>query len=145
MADQTTSRNLNAREAVEHVRGPLTNAQLMERFKITPQGFADLLKQLFQKKLISEEDLARRGIRFKVVKQTPSVQQASIFPPPPVEHDDEFLDTVTLTELLTFKTPEAPRPAKEPAEIAGPEETKEAQPDEKKGKFSLTGLFKKSR
>jgi hypothetical protein len=146
MADKTGSRNLNARDAVEQIRGPLTNAQVMENFKISAQGFADLLKQLFQKKLITEEDLARRGIRFKVVKPAPTVQQTSVFPPPPVEHDDEFLDTVTLTDMLTFKGPEKPPPPqKEPAEIPIPEDPKETQAEEKKGKFSLTGLFKKAR
>jgi hypothetical protein len=145
MVDKNTSRELNARVAVESIRGPMTNAQIMERFRITPQGFADLLKQLFQKKFITEEDLSKRGIRFKVVKPSPVSQQASIFPPPPVEHDEEFLDTVTLTELLSFKPPGAPTAAdKEPVEIPLPEEPKTG-PDDKKGKFSLTGLFKKAK
>jgi hypothetical protein len=142
MADKTTSRNLNAREAVEHLRGPLTNAQIMEKFKISAQGFADLLKQLFQKRLISEEDLARRGIQFKVLKQAPVMEPASILPPAPTEHDDEFLDTVALTEMLGFKGTEAP--PKESTEIPGPEESK-ADRREKKSKFSLTGLFKKAK
>ncbi len=106
MVDKSTSRELNARVAVESIRGPMTNAQIMERFRITPQGFADLLKQLFQKKFISEEDLSRRGIKFKVVKPSPASQQTSVFPPPPVAHDEEFLDTVTLTDMLSFKPPE---------------------------------------
>ncbi len=116
----------------------------MERFRITPQGFADLLKQLFQKKFISEEDLSRRGIKFKVVKPSPASEQPSICPPPPVEHDEEFLDTVTLTELLSFKPPGSSTVEKEPAEIEPPDEPK-VRLDEKKGKFSLTGLFKKAK
>ena len=146
MADKSTSRELNARVAVESIRGPMTNAQIMERFRITPEGFADLLKQLFQKKLISEEDLNRRGIKFKVVKPTPASVQASIFPPPPVEHDEEFLDTVTLTELLSFKPQGPATPEKAPAEIPSPEEPKAvpAGSEDKKNKFSLTGLFKKA-
>lgn len=144
MVDKSTSRELNARVAVESIRGPMTNAQIMDKFKITPQGFADLLKQLFQKKFISEEDLSRRGIKFKVVKPSSEAQQASIFPPPPVAQDEEFLDTVTLTELLSFKPPSPSATDKEPAEIEPPEEPK-VPSDEKKGKFSLTGLFKKAK
>lgn len=146
MVDKSTSRELNARVAIESIRGPMTNAQIMDQFRITPEGFADLLRQLFQKKLISEEDLSRRGIKFKLVKPTPASVQASILPPPPVEHDEEFLDTVTLTELLSFK-PVGSAPAssdKDPAEIVPPEDPKTG-PDDKKNKFSLTGLFKKAK
>lgn len=145
MASKTTSRDVNAREAVECIKSSLTNAQVMEKFKISPQGLADLLKQLFQKRLINEDDLQKRGIRFKVLKpQAPLTPQAATLPPPPSEHDEEFLDTVTLTELLGFKPPAAAK-QEEPAEIPGPEETKEPEPTEKKGKFSLTGLFKKAK
>lgn len=151
MAGKDSSRSLGAREAVEAIRGPLTNSEIMEKFKITPLGFADLLKQLFAKKLISEEDLNRRGIRFKIVKQPntqpdmqPDMQQPSMLPPPPVrDHDDEFLDTVTLTELLSFKPQkQTAYPAKE-TEIPLPDESPEDKPPEKKGKFSLSDLFKK--
>ena len=148
MVDRNTSRELNARVAVESIRGPMTNSEIMEQFRITAQGFADLLKQLYQKKLISEEDLSRRGIKFKVLKPSPASPsasaQASIFPPPPVEQDEEFLDTVTLTELLSFKPQEPASQDKSPAEIPSPDATK-AEPEDKKNKFSLTGLFKKAK
>jgi hypothetical protein len=143
MADKSGSRNVNAREAVELINGPMTNAQLMETLRISPQGFADLLKKLFEKKLIHEEDLSRRGIRFKVVKPPSELAQTTIIPPPPVPQDEEFLDTVTLTELLSFK-PTATPASQEPKEITPPEETKPAG-EERKGKFSLTGLFKKAK
>lgn len=155
MTVKESSRNLGAREAVEAIRGPLTNSELMERFRISPVGFADLLKQLFVKKLISEDDLSRRGIRFKVVKQPdtqpetqpdmqPDIQQPAMLPPPPVrDHDDEFLDTVTLTELLSFRPPKPQAAAAKEEEIAPPDEVPEEKTPDKKGKFSLTGLFKK--
>jgi hypothetical protein len=155
MAGKETSRNLGAREAVEAIRGPLSNSELMDRFRISPVGFADLLKQLFQKKLITEEDLARRGIRFKVVKQPeahaeaqpdmqPDLQQPAMLPPPPVrDHDDEFLDTVTLTELLSFRAPKPSAATVKEEEIPSLEDPPEEKTPDKKGKFSLTGLFKK--
>ena len=149
MTDTTTSRVLSAKEAVESIRGPLSNARLMEQFKITPQGFADLIKQLFEKKLITEEDLNRRGIRFKVVKKHGHPQ---IIPPPPpepkeeTEETEEFLDTITLTELLTFKPPnkQPDHKKEEPTEIPPPEEEAEDL-SEKKSKFSITGFFKKAK
>lgn len=155
MSQRSTSRELSAKAAVEGIRSSMTNAELMEKFKITASGFADLLKQLFQRKLISEEDLERRGIRFRVLKPPasapapPPQPSMPIHPPPPRETDEEFLDTVTLTELLTFKPPSSSLSSSEPTEIPSPEEpeeTKQSGPqEEKKGKFSLTGLFKKAR
>jgi len=149
MTETTTSRDLGAKEAIESVRGPLSNGQIMELFKISPQGFADLMKQLFEKKLITEDDLKRRGIRFKVVKKQAPPQ---IIPPPPLapnapkEDTEEFLDTVTLTDMLTFKVPdEQPAQKKqEPREIPPPEE-EAAELSEKKSRFSITGFFKKAK
>lgn len=146
MADTTTSRVLSAKEAVETIRGPLSNARVMEQFKITPQGFADLIKQLFEKKLITEDDLNRRGIRFKIVKKQ---DQPQIVPPPPsepTEETEEFLDTITLTELLTFKPSDDQPNHKEqkPTEIPPPEEEPEDL-TEKKSRFSITGFFKKAK
>jgi len=149
MTEKTTSRDLGAKEAIESIRGPLSNGQIMEQFKISPQGFADLVKQLFEKKLISEDDLKRRGIRFKVVKKQAPPQ---IIPPPPLapkapkEDTEEFLDTVTLTDMLTFRVPdEQPAQKKqEPREIPPPEE-EAGELSEKKSRFSITGLFKKAK
>ncbi len=155
MTETTTSRDLGAKEAIESVRGPLSNGQIMELFKISPQGFADLMKQLFEKKLITEDDLKRRGIRFKVVKKQAPPQ---IIPPPPLapmapmapkapkEDTEEFLDTVTLTDMLTFKVPDE-QPAqkkREPREIPPPEE-EAGELSEKKSRFSITGFFKKAK
>lgn len=164
MPAKPTSRDVSAKAAVDAVRGPLSNQELMERFKISPLGFADLLKQLFEKKLISRDDMVRRGIRFKVKKAqiepepvAEPVPVAVVAPPrvptlapAPRADEEEFLDTVQLTELFTsFKPPppsesdESPgddasllgeRPSEDPQESAG-----------KKGKFSIKGLFKKGR
>jgi hypothetical protein len=161
MTETMTSRVLGAKEAVEGIRGPLSNGQLMEQFKISPQGFADLIKQLFEKKLITEDDLSKRGIRFKVVKKeaptqtipppspNPARETAQTVPPPspnPDEETEEFLDTVTLTDMLTFKSPDEPpvEGKDEPTEIPPPEEVAE-ELSEKKSRFSITGFFKKAR
>jgi hypothetical protein len=146
MTGTTTSRELGAKEAIEAIRGPLSNGQIMEQFKISPQGFADLVKQLFEKRLITQDDLNRRGIRFKVVKKQAPPQ---IIPPPPLaptEDTEEFLDTITLTDMLTFKDPdEQPvQKKREPTEIASSEEEAE-ELSEKKSRFSLTGFFKKAK
>lgn len=139
------ARNLSAREAVDAIRGPLTNAQLLEKFKITPAGFGDLVRQLLAHKLITEDDLNQRGIRFKVVKKEAQIPTPSLLPPPPDEADEEFLDTVTLTELLTFK-PDAPTtPGKKADEKHQTEISKVEPEEEKKSKFSLGGLFKKGK
>jgi hypothetical protein len=160
MAQPVSSRNVNARQAIEDIRGSMTNLELMEKFKISPKGFADLLTQLFEKKLISEDDLARRGIRFKILKKDevevqepeppraePLVIQPQIVAPKPfvpVEHPEDFLDTVELTELLSSF--DNPPPAKKGAPPTNSEEaaTKE-EIAEKKSRFSISGLFKKNR
>lgn len=146
-----TSRNVNARDAIQFIRGPMSNLELMEKFKISPKGFADLLRQLFEKKLISEDDLKRRGIRFRVLKKeenaTPQVEATPPLAPSPlmsVEHPEEFLDTVELTALLSsFDNPPAPQTKKEepPPVVAEPASKEEIA--EKKGKFSISGLFRK--
>jgi hypothetical protein len=146
MTETTTSRELGAKEAIEAIRGPLSNGQIMEQFKISPQGFADLVKQLFEKKLITEDDLKRRGIRFKVLKKQAPPQ---IIPPPPsapTADTEEFLDTITLTDMLTFKDPdEQPvQKKRKPTEIPPPEEEAE-ESSEKKSRFSITGFFKKAK
>jgi hypothetical protein len=146
MTEKTTSRDLGAKEAIESIRGPLTNGQIMEMFKISPQGFADLMKQLFEKKLITEDDLKRRGIRFKVVRKQAPPQ---IIPPPPSapkEDTEGFLDTVTLTDMLTFKVPdEQPAQKKQEAREIPPPEEEPEELSEKKSRFSITGFFKKAK
>ena len=49
MTETTTSRELGAKEAIEVIRRPPSNGQIMEQFKISPQGFADLVKQLLRR------------------------------------------------------------------------------------------------
>jgi hypothetical protein len=143
------ARDVSARDAVEAIRGPMTNAQILEKFKISPAGFGDLLRQLVAHNLLTEEDLNRRGIRFKVIKkeaQIPAIPTPAILPPPPNETDEEFLDTVTLTELLTFKPGESTPPRKKSDEESHVEISK-VEPDEedKKSRFSLGGFFKKGK
>jgi hypothetical protein len=142
------ARNVSARDAVAAIRGPMTNAEILKKFKISPAGFVDLLRQLLAHKLVTEEDLNHRGVRFKAVKkepQIPSIPTPAILPPPPDETDEEFLDTVTLTELLTFRPGEAPPPRKKSEEISQVESSKDEPDGEKKSKFSLGGLFKKGK
>jgi hypothetical protein len=155
MTEPVSSRNVNAREALECIRRGMSNAELMARFKISPRGFADLLKQLFENRLINENDLASRGIRFKVVKKEAAPEPApdklaggvaALLPPP--EKDEGFLDTVELTELLSLKMPglserDAEAPPPPPPQL--PEEDRDEPKEETKGRFSLSALFKKSR
>jgi hypothetical protein len=143
MTEDEKARNVSARDAVEAIRGPLTNAELLEKFKVTAKGFSDLLRQLVARKLITEEDLSKRGIRFKLIKKEPEIPTPALLPPPPDEMDEDFLDTVTLTELLTFKPDEPTPPRKKGEEKTHAESSNVKAADEKKSKFSLGGLFKK--
>lgn len=160
MTAKPTSRDVSAKAAVDAIRGPMSNQELMERFKISPLGFADLLKQLFEKKLISRDDMVRRGIRFRVkkaqIEPEPVAAPVAIVAPPPApvlapaprENEEEFLDTVQLTELFTsFKPPSQSEPEEPPDEdtsLLGERPSEEPQESaRKKGKFTIKGLFKK--
>src|SRR5208283_1086413 len=98
-------------------------------------GFSDLLRQLLACKLITEEDLNKRGVRFKLIKKDPEIPAPALLPPPPDEMDEEFLDTVTLTELLTFKPEEPTAPGKKGEEKTDAESSNVKAADEKKSKF----------
>lgn len=145
MAAKQGSRDVSARAAVEMLKGSVSNQQIMEHFRITPQGFADLVKQLYEKKLVSEDDLARRGIKFKRAKKSEPPKPVPLAAPPPRPDDEEFVDTVTLTEMLSFggmggsKKEEAAKSE----EIAPPAPAEDDDDQEKKAKFTLSGLFKK--
>mgnify|MGYP003884352893 CR=1 FL=1 len=150
MAQTERSRNVNAKEAVECIRGPMTNGELMEKFKISPKGFADLLKQLFEHKLITAEDLSRRGIKFKLVRKELAEEKVGQPVMVPVNHPEDFLDTVELTELLSLKPPaqveQAHTKSLNQNSTDLPNNANNADIDgtsEKKSKFSLTGFFKK--
>jgi len=148
MADESTSRDIRAKEAVDAVRSGSSNAELMERFKISAQGLADLLRQLFERKLITEDDLSKRGIRFKVVKKEGLPEALLSTVPETVKPPDDFLDTEDLTELLTFKDPADETPTKRiiiPVPPPPPLEEKASVPEsaQKKTRFSLSKLFKK--
>jgi hypothetical protein len=146
MNGDAKTKDVSAREAIDAIRGPMSNAELMQRFKLSSQGFADLLRQLFVHKLITEEDLQKRGARYKPGKKEP--EPAAVLPPPPPpqlmdEEEYSFLDTVTLTELLTLKPLEPPPPPHKKAEPPPPAAEEEETPESKKKKFRLGGLFKK--
>jgi hypothetical protein len=155
MIETQSSRALSAKQAVEMLRSNMSNGELMQKFKISPKGFADLLTQLFEKKLISEQDLLRRGIRFKVQKKpgegsaTPKpLQQAPQAIKAPIlqsdEPQEEFLDTIAIENMFSsFKPVEPPAPVQKGAdnEISGPEEDIKIDESKKSGFFS--GIFRK--
>lgn len=148
MTTPQSSRDIDIREALASIRSTMTNAEVMEKFKITPAGFADLLKQLFTHKLISEEDLVRRGIQFRVVSPPAAsepVQQMPFVPRSPNQQDDEFLDTVELTELLSFKPAQQSIPVQKSEPVEQPQESDTDRGQRvKKGKFGISGLFRKT-
>lgn len=141
MSGPVRSRDVSAKSAVEAIRSSMSNKELMEYFKISSKGLADLLKQLLQKNLINEDDLKNRGIKYTVTKKPEPAKSAPVAPAPR-EDDEEFLDTVTLTEMLSFKDPTS-TPAGAAAEIDNLDEEAEAEMDDKKVKFTISGLFKK--
>jgi hypothetical protein len=150
MADKGTTRQVSAREALACIRRGMSNVEVMKKFKLSPQGYADLLRQLFQNKLITEEDLERRGIGFKVIKkklEPEPLARPYADVPQAAADDDDFLDTLILTELLTFK-PTA-QPASAPAKPGRPEpqrpqvEEEDQNNADKKKKFNISGFFKK--
>lgn len=143
MAANERSTPVDAREAIKCIKGPMSNEEVMERFKISPLGFTDLLTQLLKYKLISEEDLERRGIRVTYRKKRADVPQ--MVATTSYEEEEGFLDTATLTDILTFK-PDAEPPAKK-ERTRKPRPPVEEEPDEpaKKSRFSFSGLFRKSR
>jgi hypothetical protein len=168
MQEKESSRDVSARAAINAIRGNMSNQEVMQRFKISARGFADLLKQLFEKKLISEEDMVRRGIRFKIVKASAEIEpepEPSPVPKPRIatpptprvmaspksnasrDKDEEFLDTVELTKLFTTFGPTEQADSTEQAPQQDQEENKEESEEttEKKNKFSISGFFKRGR
>lgn len=149
MAEQDTSTPVNAREAIAGIKGPMSNEELMERFKITPLGFTDLLRQLLKHNLISEADLERRGIRVTYRKKKTEAREARQAPQMiasmSYEEDEGFLDTVTLTDILTFKPDAEPPTKKKQAEKPRPPKKDQPEEPEKKSRFRISGFFKKSR
>lgn len=149
MPIKQTRREVSAKEALESIRGSMTNAEVMQKFKLNPSGYADLLKQLFEKRLITRADLERRGIRFKLQSKQVEPFQGQRATMPAVEESEEFLDTMVLTGLLSFKAPDeqSPRPPAKrplpPTAVSNGEE--EPDPSEKKKKFSLSGFLRKPR
>lgn len=143
MTAKDRSTPVDAKEAIACIKGPMSNEELMERFKITPLGFTDLLTQLLKHKLISEEDLERRDIRVTYREEKGEAPQM-VADTSDLE-DEGFLDTATLTDILTFKPDTEPPREKERPEK--PRQPVEEEPDqsEKKSRFSISGLFRKSR
>lgn len=149
-------KDVSAKAAVDCIRSDMSNAEVMKRFQINTKGYVDLLRQLVLAKLITEEDLTRRGIRVRIISAT---QQAAVTQPikpqqvvavAPVMTSDEqegFLDTAALVDLLAGNAPSARRNKKsidpEPEEEIKEESVTDSTPS--KSRFSLTGLFKKSK
>jgi hypothetical protein len=123
MGAKASSRNVSAKEALKCIRSSMSNTEIMERFKISANGLGDMLKQMYLKKLITVEDLKRRGVKIKGLKKAEA--DVSLPPmPPPADQDDQFLDTVTLIEILTVKPIEPPPPddlSSGPTEIIEPD------------------------
>jgi hypothetical protein len=149
MTTQQSSRDVNAKEAIECIRGTMTNAEVMERFRISAAGYAHLLKQLFTLKLISEQDLERRGIQFRILSATvpeKPVQRAPLRRVGAQDVGDELLDTMELTELLSFKPREQtksetkPEPVGEPIQKQEPPRARKVEKD----KSGMSGLFRKA-
>jgi hypothetical protein len=154
MTDTTETKEVNAREALKCIRGSMSNGEVMAKFKISPAGYADLLRQLYEHNLITEDDLKRRGIAYKSQKKADAgaerpvpvqaVPAEQITQAPPAESADEgFLDTLALTEMLARNPADELDDEPEADKPSSPEE-----PDEetkKKGKFGLKGFFKKKR
>lgn len=156
MTQQTSSRDVGAKAAIEAIRGPMTNAEIMARFKISALGFADLIKQLYERKLISEDDMVRRGLKFRIKKPKEEAPQpvapieARPLPPIPQkprleDEDGEFLDTLALAGMFTAFSPpkeDTPPPLKIEQKDQ-PQSPVEEDTTEEKRKFSITGMFKK--
>jgi hypothetical protein len=147
MVANVTSRDIKAKDAVDAIRGNLSNAEIMKQFKISAQGFADLLRQLFEKGLISEDDLISRGIRFRVVRKQMVPTTSQVQEAPPIEEPEDFLDTVELTELLSAKEFSADHEKKtaQPEPVQEADEASGKKDSSKKGRFPFASLFKKVR
>ncbi|MEJ2717881.1 MAG: hypothetical protein P8182_12185 [Deltaproteobacteria bacterium] len=145
MAANDRSTPVDAKEAIACVKGPMSNEEIMARFKISPLGYMDLLTQLLKHKLISEDDLARRGIRVSYRPRKAEPEAPQMVADTSDLEDESFLDTATLTDILTFKPDTEPPPPKQPA--PKPRQPVEEEPNEskKKGRFRLSGFFRKSR
>jgi len=150
----------------------MSNAELMSKFKISAQGYADLLRQLFENRLITEEDLARRGIRFKVMKRDAAPMPSTLPPEEPEEPEELEAEELEAEELEAEPSETIPvtmrvsddeeegfldtqeltdllsfAPPKAKASAAPPQEPeieKEEDTTGKKSRFSLSGLFRKT-
>jgi len=109
MTRTKTTKTVSAREAVECIRGPMTNAEVMARFGVNTTGFADLLTQLLLNKLITQEDLGRRGIRFRTRKKKEPARRIAPVDSCSKEDLETVLDISVMTEVLALKPlPEPP-------------------------------------
>jgi hypothetical protein len=159
MGDNNQTKDVSAKAAVDCIRSEMSNAEVMKRFQINTKGYVDLLRQLILAKLITEDDLTRRGIRMKVLspaqppsspKPIPIQQVVTTGPVTPADDGDQFLDTAALVDLLSFGGSGKRKSAN--SSSASAEELKEESKEEpeadvtpSKSRFSLTGLFKKSK
>ncbi len=148
MAQPEKSRDVGAKVAVDCIRSSMSNREIMERFQISSKGFADLLKKLLQSKLITGQDLTNRGINIKVTKKPTAPGKAPKpvprLAPQPDEGDRDFLDTVTLTEMLSSGSLPGPPSGKDETAAETRPPDKEDKAGGKKSKGRLSGLFRKT-
>lgn len=100
-----TRTSVRAGDAVDALRSNLSNAEIMRLFKISPTGYAGLLKKLFEARFITETDLVARGIHFRVEKTESGAPTIRVERVEQIHECDEFLDTIgILIGLLSPKS-----------------------------------------
>jgi hypothetical protein len=134
MGQADGSRNISAKEAIELIRSPLSNAEVMKKFRITTKGFADLLTQLLVQGLITPDDLDRRGVKYKVQRKSypeevspeakpslhtssevvmdisvgPSMLGGSTKEQAPLDQQEVIFDSSVITEVVTLQPMDQP-------------------------------------
>jgi hypothetical protein len=103
MPKQTTATPVSARLAVKYIRGSMTNAEIMKSFNISAKGFADLLTQLVMKNLLTQQDLEKRGIRFRIKKRKSRKKPPENVPAYLASNVETVMDIAVVTEVLTLK------------------------------------------
>ncbi len=96
------SRRVNVRKALGAVKSSATNSELKRAFGISDKGLEDLMIQLYDRELMTEDDLERRGVDVSTLRALKELG-AGLVPDETVPEEEapkQFLDTVCLTDLL---------------------------------------------
>jgi hypothetical protein len=96
------SRRVNVRKALNAVKSSASNSELKRAFGISEKGLEDLMIQLYDRELLTEDDLERRGVDVSTLRALKDLG-SGIVPDETVPEEDapkQFLDTVCLTDLL---------------------------------------------